>query len=129
KSEGAWDSMGGPNIIKEYAARFAGLSEKKLLVALCVQHHIEQSGDRAFQPGVKARLRVGRKPIKENAQSVAGTKTGYGGIPLGRDGGIRLDRKIRAMKLPKKFASGIVREAEIAVDEFLIEDRSAEKTP
>ena len=31
--------------------------------------------------------------------------------------------------MAKKFAGGVVREAEITVDKFLIEDRSAEKTP
>ncbi len=45
------------------------------------------------------------------------------------DGSVRLRHKIRGAELAKKFAGGIVREAEITVDEFLIEDRSAEKTP
>ena len=32
------------------------------------------------------------------------------------------------MELPKKFAGGIVRETEVTVDEFLVEDRRSEET-
>ena len=45
------------------------------------------------------------------------------------DGSIRLNRKIGGAELAEKFAGGVVREAEITVDEFLIEHGSAEKTP
>ncbi len=45
------------------------------------------------------------------------------------DGSIRLNRKIRGAELAEKFAGGIVREAELTVEELLIEDGSAEKTP
>src|SRR6266478_4742097 len=129
RCEGAWNSMGGPNIVKENVAGFMDLSEKELLVALCVQHHIERAGDRAFHFGVKAGLRIGGKAIIENSQSIAGIELSNGGIPSHSDGSIRLDRKIRGLELAKKFSGSIVREAEIAVDEFLIEDGSAEKTP
>ena len=33
------------------------------------------------------------------------------------------------MELPEKFPGGVVRETQITVDEFLIEDRREEKTP
>lgn len=42
---------------------------------------------------------------------------------------IRLRRKICGVELPEKFPGGVVRETQIAVDEFLVEDRRAEKTP
>ena len=45
------------------------------------------------------------------------------------DGSIRLSHKIRGAELAKKFAGGIVRKAEITIDEFLIEDGSSEKAP
>jgi len=48
---------------------------------------------------------------------------------LRSDGSIRLNRKIGGAELAEKFARGVVREAEITVDEFLIEHGSAEKTP
>lgn len=115
--------------MKENAAGFMDLSEKKLLVTLCVQHHIKRAGDRAFHLGVKAGLRIGGKPIVENSQSIPGIELSNGGIPSHSDGSFRLDRKIRGLELAKKFAGSIVREAEIAVDEFLIEDGRAEKTP
>jgi len=100
-----------------------------LLVTLSVKYHIERTGGRAFKPGVKAGLGVGRQPIKKNAKSVAGIELSHGGIPLRSDGRIRLSHKIGGAELAEKFAGGIVREAEITVDEFLIEDGSAEKTP
>jgi hypothetical protein len=48
---------------------------------------------------------------------------------LVRGGSIGLGRKIRGLELAKKFAGGIVGEAEITADEFLVEDGRAEKTP
>ena len=42
---------------------------------------------------------------------------------------IRLRREICGVELPEKFPGGVVRETQIAVDEFLIEDRRSEKTP
>src|SRR4029077_12658114 len=90
---------------------------------------IERAGGRAFEPRVKAGFRTGRQPVKKNAQGVAGIELRYGGIPLRADGSICLGREIRGAELAKKFGGGIVRETEITVDEFLIEDGRAEKTP
>src|ERR1700674_459463 len=121
--------MRSPDIVKSFSAGFVNLSEEKLLVTLCVKHHIERTGGRAFKPGVKAGLGVGRQPIKKNAKSVAGIELSYGGIPLHRDGRIGLSHEIGGPELAVKFAGGVVREAEITVDEFLVEDGSAEKPP
>ena len=105
------------------------LSEEELLVTLSVKHHIERTSGRAFKPGVKAGLGVGRQPIKKNAKSVTGIEMSHGGIPLRPDGRIRLRHEIGGAELAEKFAGGVVREAEITVDKFLIEDGGAEKTP
>ncbi len=105
------------------------MPEKELLVTLRVKHDIERAGGRTFKLRVKAGLRIGRQPIEENAKGIAGIELGYRGIPLRPDRRIRLNRKTRGAELAKEFASSIVREPEIAVDKFLIEDRSAEKTP
>ena len=64
--------MRGPDIVKSFLAGFVNLSEEELLVTLSVKHHIERTGGRAFKAGVKAGLGVGRQPIKENTQGVAG---------------------------------------------------------
>jgi hypothetical protein len=121
--------MRGPDIIKSFAAGFVNLSEQELLVTLGVKHHIEGTGGRAFKPSVKAGLRVGRQPIKENAKGVVGIHLSNRGIPLRSDGSIRLSRKIGGAELAEKLAGSIVRKSEVTVDEFLIEDGSAEKTP
>ncbi len=105
------------------------LSKKELLVTLCVEHHVERASGCAFQPGVKAGFRVRREPVKKNAQGVAGIEMSYSGIPLRPDGRIRLSHQIRGAELAKQFARGIVREANITVAKFLIEDGSAEKSP
>src|SRR5260370_27694451 len=89
----SWNSMGGPNIIRKGVAGLVDLPEKKLLVTLCVQHHIERAGDCPFQFGVKARLRVGGKPIEENSQSKHRIELGHRSVPLPSNGGIHLGRK------------------------------------
>src|SRR5260370_37007387 len=90
---------------------------------------MEGAGGQGLQSGVKTGLRIGRQPIKENAEGVDGIELSYGGVPLRSDGSIRLSGKIRGAKLAKEFFRGVVREAEITIDEFLVEDRSAKKTP
>ncbi len=120
--------MRGPDIVKRFAVDCVKLSEEELLVTLLVKHDIERAGGRSFEPGVKAALGTGRKPIKKNAQGVAGIELSHGGIPLRADGSIGLGRKIRGAELANKFGGGFVRETEITVDEFLIEDGHTEKT-
>jgi len=44
---------------------------------------------------------------------------------LRSDGSIRLSHEIGGAELAEKLAGGVVRKAEITVDEFLIEDGSA----
>jgi len=121
--------MRSPDIVERFAVDGVKLPEKEWLVPLRVKYDIERAGGRTFEPGIKAGLRVGRKPVKKNAQGVAGIELRYGGIPLCADGSIGLGREIRGAELAKKFGGGIVRETEITVDEFLIEDGRAEKTP
>src|SRR5947207_2318839 len=119
--------MRGPDIIGRTA--FVNLSEKELLVPLRVKHDIERASGRAFKSSVEAGPGVGRQPFNENAKAVAGIELSHRGVPLRADRCIRLRRKICSSELPEKFPGGVVRETQIAVDEFLIEDRRAEKTP
>src|SRR5437879_9916814 len=121
--------MRGPDIVRTVTASFVNLSEKELLVSLRVKHDIERASGRCFQSGVEAGPRVGRQAFSENAKSVAGIELSHRGVPLRADRCIRLRRKICGVELPEKFAGGVVRETQIAVDEFLVEDRRAEKTP
>src|SRR5437016_14165691 len=121
--------MRGPDIVRTVTASFVNLSEKELLVPLRVKHDSERARGRAFKSGVEAGPGVGRQPFSENAKSVAGIELSHGGVPLRADRCIRLRRKICGVELPEKFAGGVVRETQIAVDEFLVEDRRAEKTP
>src|SRR5229473_6768169 len=80
------NSMRGPDIVKRFAVDCVKLSEEELLVTLLVKHDIERAGGRSFEPGVKAALGTGRKPIKKNAQGVTGIELSHGGIPLRADG-------------------------------------------
>ena len=95
---------------------------------MSVKDHIERAGGHAFKPGIKTGSRIWRQPIKQNAKGVSRIESSHSGIPLGRNGRIRLSRKIRGSELAKEFVRGTVREANITVDEFLVEDGSAKKT-
>src|SRR5258708_13972211 len=99
--------MRSPDIVKSFFGGFVNLSEEELLVTLCVKHHIERTGGRAFKPGVKAGLGVGRQPIKKNAKSVAGIELSHGGIPLRSDGRIRRSHEISGPELAEQFAARV----------------------
>src|SRR5258708_18157742 len=121
--------MRGPPIVNSSAASFLNLSEEEWLMALTVKDGMERDGGHAVKPGIETGPRIGRQPFKQNAKAVGRIQSIKSGIPLGRNGRIRLSRKIRGMKLAKEFVRGTVCEANITVNEFLVEDRSAKKTP
>src|SRR5258708_29305551 len=121
--------MRGPDIVKGSAATFMNLSEDEWLIALTVKNYIERTGGRAFKPGIKTRPGMGRQLIKQNAKRVNRIDSSQSGIPLRRKGRICLRCKIRGAELAKEFVGRTVCEAKITVDEFLVEDGGAKKTP
>src|SRR5580700_11440519 len=127
RRNGAGDAIGSPNIVVDRVAGFPGLTEKDLLLPLKIEEQIEGAGIDAFDRGIKIRLWILRKVIFEDAQGLRSIEVRHEGVRERSEIGVQLRGEIGGMELAEEIVRGVIGEAHVGAEEYLVKNRSSQK--
>ena len=127
RRNGAGNTVGRPNIVVHEVTGFSPLAQKDLLSSLRVEENIEGAGLDAFERRIEIGLRVLREAVFENAQGLRNIELRDEGVRDRSEGSIQLRGEIGGMELAKEIVRGVICEAHIGAEEFLVQNGSAEK--
>jgi len=124
---GAGDAVGSPNIVVDRVAGFPALAEKDLLSPLKIEEEIEGTGFDAFERCMKIGLWILRKAIFEEAQGLRRIELRDVWVRERSEPGVQLRGEIGGMELAEEIVRGVIGEAHVGAEEYLVQNGSSQK--